>query len=149
MDTVHGGMPSPPYDFCEIAGTYGRYWNDEEGTRELVEVPFTAIAKRFLAERGVARDLAYLARNREMWPIRRAAQRGERVPTAAELVRIFGPRLEPLPRRDASPSAGKVGVWTDGRVIVASERAPDGRLLYVEIDGVRIAGGNIAGLARF
>jgi hypothetical protein len=149
MDTVHGGMPSPPYDFCEIAGTYGRYWNDEEGTRELVEVPFTAIAKRFLAERGVARDLAYLARNREMWPIRRAAQHGERVPTAAELVRIFGPRLEPLPRRDASPSAGKVGVWTDGRVIVASERAPDGRLLYVEIDGVRIAGGNIAGLARF
>ena len=149
MDTVHGGMPSPPYDFCEIAGTYGRYWNDEEGTRELVEVPFSAIGKRFLAERGVARDLAYLARNREMWPIRRAVQRGERAPSAAELVRIFGPRLEPLPGRDASPSPGRVGVWTDGRLIVASERAPDGRLLYVAIKGIRIARSNIAGLARF
>jgi hypothetical protein len=148
MDTVHGGMPSPPYDFCEIAGTYGRYWNDEEGTRELVEIPFTAIGKRFLAERGVARDLAYLARNRDMWPIRRAVQRGERAPSAAELVRIFGPRLEPLPRRDASPSPGRVGIWTDGRLIVASERAPDGRLLYVAIEGIRIARSNIAGLAR-
>jgi hypothetical protein len=148
MDTVHGGMPSPPYDFCEIAGTYGRYWNDEEGTHEVVEVPFTAIGQRFLGERGTARDLAYLARNRDMWPIRRAIQHGARTPSAAELVRIFGPRLEPLARRNGSPLAGRVGIWTDGQLIVASERAPDGRLLYVTIDGVRIPSTNIRGLAR-
>ena len=50
-----GGMPSPPFDVCQISGTYGRYWNDEEGTHELVEVPFTPIARRFLAERATAR----------------------------------------------------------------------------------------------
>jgi hypothetical protein len=148
MDTVHGGMPSPPFDYCEIAGTYGRYWNDEEGTHELVEVPFNALAKRYLDERATARDLAYLVRNKMMWPIRKAVQDGADVPSAASLARIFGSRIEPLARRGAVPSAGMVGVWTGGRLIVASERAPDGRLLFVTMKGTRIGANNIFDLSH-
>lgn len=147
MDTVHGGMPSPPFDYCELAGTYGRYWNDEEGTHELVEVPFNALGARYLDERATARDLAYLVRNKQMWPIRKAIQRGEPVPSAAAIARIFGSRIEPLARRGAAPSPGKVGVWTGGRIIVASERAPDGRLLFVTMTGTRIGANNIRDLS--
>jgi hypothetical protein len=142
-----GGMPSPPFDVCQVSGTYGRYWNDEEGTRELVEVPFTAIGRRYLDERATGRDLAYLVRSKKMHAIRLAIHRGRPAPSAGELVSIFGSRVVPLAgRKDAAPS-GKVGVWTDGRLIVASERTPAGRRLYVTIDALRIGPNNIRDLS--
>ncbi len=142
-----GGMPSPPYDVCEISGTYGRYWNDEEGTHELVEVPFTALGRRFLDERATGRDLAYFLRAKKMTAIRRAIHRGEPTPSAGELARIFGPRVVPLASRDAAAPVGKVGIWTDGRLIVASELAPAGRRLYVTARDVFIGANNIRGLS--
>jgi hypothetical protein len=147
MDTRHGGMPSPPYDFCEIDGTYGRYWNSSDGTHELVELPFNTLAKRYLDERATARDLAYLVRGSKMQRIRRAIHRGEAAPSAAELARLFGPRVVPLAARDGTAPAGKVGVWSDGRLIVASELTPGGRRLYVTVRGVRIGTTNIRDLA--
>jgi hypothetical protein len=83
-----------------------------------------------------------------MWPIRKAVQDGADVPSAASLARIFGSRIEPLARRGAVPSAGMVGVWTGGRLIVASERAPDGRLLFVTMKGTRIGANNIFDLSH-
>jgi hypothetical protein len=142
-----GGMPSPPYDVCEISGTYGRYWNDEEGTHELVEVPFTEIGGRYLDERATARDLAYLLRTKQLMAIRRAIHRGEPAPSAGELARIFGERVVPLASRNAAPPAGKVGVWTNGRLIVASELTPAGRRLYVTARDVFIGATNIRGLS--
>ncbi len=142
-----GGMPSPPFDVCEISGTYGRYWNDEEGTHELVEVPFTPIARRFLAERATARDLAYFVRTKKLHQIRLAIHRGEPAPTAAELAQIFGERVVPLASRAASAPAGKVGVWTNGKLIVASELAPGGRRLYVTVRDVFIGANNIRDLS--
>jgi hypothetical protein len=142
-----GGMPSGPFDVCEISGTYGRYWNDEEGTHELVEVPFTAIGRRFLDERATGRDLAYLLRTKKMMAIRRAIHRGEPAPSADELARIFGPRVVPLASRGAVAPVGKVGVWTDGRLIVASELTPAGRRLYVTARDVFIGANNIRGLS--
>lgn len=142
-----GGMPSPPYDVCEISGTYGRYWNDEEGTHELAEVPFTAIGRRFLDERATGRDLAYFLRTKKMMAIRRAIHRGQPAPSADELARIFGPRVVPLASRGAVAPAGKVGVWTDGRLIVASELTPAGRRLYVTARDVFIGPNNIRGLS--
>jgi hypothetical protein len=142
-----GGMPSPPYDVCEIWGTYGRYWNDEEGTHELVEVPFTALGRRFLDERATGRDLAYLLRTRKMMAIRRAIHRGEPAPSAEELARIFGSRVVPLATRNAVAPVGKVGVWTDGRLIVASELTPAGRRLYVTARDVFIGANNLRGLS--
>jgi hypothetical protein len=142
-----GGMPSPPYDFCEVSGTYGRYWNDEEGPHEVVEVPFTGLGRRYLDERATARDLAYWVRTKKLHRIRLAIHRGETGPSATELARIFGPRLVPLRSRDATAPTGKVGVWTDGKIIVASELTPAGRRLYVTVRGARIGATNIRDLA--
>jgi hypothetical protein len=147
MNGRYGGMPSPPFDYCQLSGMYGRYWNDEEGTHELVEVPFTALGARYLDERATARDLAYLVRNKKMWPIRNAIQRGEPPPSAEAIAHIFGSRIEPLANRGDAPSAKKVGVWTGKRIIVASERAPDGRLLFVTMNGTRIGANNIRDLS--
>jgi hypothetical protein len=141
-----GGTP-PPYDFCEVSGTYGRYWNDEEGTHELVEVPLTAIGRRYLVERATARDLVYFVRTKKLHRIRLAIHRGEQGPSADELARIFGPRVVPLATREGSAPEGKVGVWTDGRIIVASELTPSGRRLYVTVRGARIGATNIRDLA--
>jgi hypothetical protein len=142
-----GGMPSPPFDACQISGTYGRYWNDEEGTHELVEVPFTAIGRRYLDERATARDLAYLVRSKKMHAFRLAIHRGGPAPSAEELVRTFGSRVVPLVSRGGTAPNGKVGVWSDGRLIVASERTPAGRRLYVTIDALRIGANNIRDLS--
>jgi hypothetical protein len=147
LSTQYGGFPTPPYDYCQVSGTYGRYWNDEEGTHELVEVPFTAIGRRYLDERATARDLAYLVRTKKLHRIRLAIHRSEAGRSAHKLARIFGPRVVPLAGRDATPPKGKVGVWTDGRLIVASELTPAGRRLYVSVRGVRIGATNIRDLA--
>jgi len=142
-----GGMPSPPFDVCEVTGLYGRYWNDEEGTHELVEVPFTPIGRKYLVERGVARDLAYFVRTKRMHRIRLAIHRGESGPSAAELARIFGDRVAPLANREATAPLGKIGVWTDGKLIVASEVTPGGRRLYVTLRDVFIGANNIRDLS--
>jgi hypothetical protein len=142
-----GGMPSPPFDVCQISGTYGRYWNDEEGTHELVEVPFTAIGRRLLDERATARDLAYLVRSKKMHAIRLAIHRGGPAPPANELARIFGSRIVSLTGRGSTAPNGEVGVWSDGKLIVASEQTPAGRRLYVTIDALRIGPNNIRDLS--
>lgn len=142
-----GGMPSPPFDVCQISGTYGRYWNDEEGTHELVEVPFTAIGRRLLDERATARDLAYLVRSKKMHELRLAIHRGEPAPPANELARIFGSRIVPLTSREGAAPNGKVGVWSDGKLIVATEQTPAGRRLYVTIDALRIGPNDIRDLS--
>ena len=142
-----GGMPSPPFDVCQISGTYGRYWNDEEGTHELVEVPFTAIGRRLLDERATARDLAYLVRSKKMHQLRLAIHRGEPAPPASELARIFGSRIVPLTSREGIAPNGKVGVWSDGKLIVATEQTPAGRRLFVTIDALRIGPNDIRDLS--
>jgi len=147
MDTAHGGMPSPPFDACEVSGTYGRYWNDEEGTHELVEVAFTAVGRRYLDERATARDLAYLVRSKKMHAIRLAVHRGRPAPSAEELARILGSRVIPLASRNGTAPNRKVGVWTGGRLIVASELTPAGRRLYVTIDALRIGPNDIRDLS--
>jgi hypothetical protein len=82
-----------------------------------------------------------------MHAIRLAIHRGRPAPSADELVRIFGSRVIPLANRDASAPNGKVGVWTDGKLIVASQLTPGGRRLYVTIDALRIGPNNLRELA--
>jgi hypothetical protein len=147
LDTIHGGMPSPPFDVCEVSGTYGSYWNDEEGPRELVEAPFTAIGRRYFDERATARDLAYFVRTRKMWAIRKAIHRGEPAPGPDQLARRFGDRVVPLASRDDAAPLGKIGVWTEGDAIVASEMTPGGRRLFVTVQATRIGANNIRDLS--
>jgi hypothetical protein len=148
MDARFGGFPRPPFDFCEISGFYGRYWDDEQGTRELVEIAFTPVGRRYLDERATARDLGYFVRTRKLERIRKAVHRGERGPTAEEIARLFGSRVVALPSRGAAPPSGKLGVWTDGKSIVAKERAVNGRLLFVTVNGVFIGYNNLRNLAH-
>jgi hypothetical protein len=148
MEARFGGFPRPPFDYCEITGFYGRYWDDEQGTRELVEVAFTRAGRRYLDERATARDLGYFVRTRKLERIRKAVHRGERGPTAEEIARLFGSRVVALPGRRSAPPSGKLGVWTDGRSIVARERAFDGRLLFVTVNGVSIGYNNLRNLAH-
>jgi hypothetical protein len=49
-------------------------------------------------------------------------------------------------RTDIPPS-GKVGVWSDGKLIVASELTPGGRRLFVTVRGMRIGANNIRHLS--
>jgi hypothetical protein len=147
LSTRFGGFPSPPYDYCQVSGTYGRYWNDEEGTHELVEVPFTPVGRRYLDERATARDLGYFVRTKQLHRIRLAMHRGEAAPSAAELVRRFGPRLVALASRNDTPPVGKIGVWSDGTLIVASELTPGGRRLYVTLRGALVGANNLRDLA--
>ena len=132
---------------ADVAGYSRLMGADEEGTHELVEVPFTALGRRFLDERATGRDLAYFLRTRKMMAIRRAIHRGEPAPSGAELARIFGPRVVPLASRNAATATGKVGVWTNGKLIVASELTPAGRRLYVTARDVFIGPNNIRGLS--
>jgi hypothetical protein len=146
-ESVRGGHASRPFDYCEVGGTYGRYWNSADGPHELVEVPFTALGRRYLDERAAARDLAYFVRTKQLHRIRLAIHRSEQGPSANELARIFGPRVVPLASRAGTVPKGKIGVWTDGKIIVASELTPGGRRLYVTVRGVLIGANNIRDLA--
>jgi hypothetical protein len=141
------GMPTPPYDFCEVSGTYGRYWNDEEGPHEVVEVPFNALAKRYFDERATARDLAYFVRTKKLMRIRKSVHRGEAAPSAGDLARLFGERVVPVQRRDGTALKGTIGVWSDRKEIIVSELTPSGRRLYVTVRDVFVGATNIRDLA--
>ena len=82
-----------------------------------------------------------------MMAIRRAIHRGEPAPSADELARTFGQRVVPLASKNAVAPVGDVGVWTNGRLIVASELTPEGRRLYVTARDVFIGANNIRGLS--
>jgi hypothetical protein len=49
--------------------------------------------------------------------------------------------------RGGTAPNGKVGVWSDGKLIVASELTPGGRRLYVTIDALRIGANDIRDLS--
>ena len=82
-----------------------------------------------------------------MHAIRLAIHRGEPAPSANELARIFGLRIVPLTSRGGTAPNGKVGVWSDGKLIVASEQTPAGRRLYVTINALRIGPNDIRDLS--
>jgi hypothetical protein len=121
---------SAPFDGCTATGTYGHSWNDARGTPDLVEIPLTLRGRRFLAERAVARDIAWLARARIFRDIRYAQQ----PLSTADVAHRLGSHVEPLASPNATPPTGKLGIWLgDARHIVLVERATTGRRLYLEL----------------
>jgi hypothetical protein len=130
---------APPFDFCETNGIgEPQHWQEAGPPRELVEVPLTLLGRRYLDERAAARDLAFFIRA----PNLRAAR------SAPEIARRLGDRVVPLPNRDGSAGAGRVGVWSAGDTIVVSEKTREGRRLYVTIRGKTIGATNVRGLAE-
>jgi hypothetical protein len=122
-----GGAPSPPFDFCETGGMYGRAWNISLGTHELVEVPFTAIGRRYLDERAAARDLAHFVRSRMVQQIRLSPR--PRPPLEA-LTRKYPGRVVELRGAEAVPQLGTIGFWVGSKAIFFSASTPSGRWLF-------------------
>jgi hypothetical protein len=61
----------PPWDGCEIQGEYGHRWPDRFGSHSAVELPFTAVGRRWFSDRAAARDLALFVRSRRMHELRK------------------------------------------------------------------------------
>lgn len=134
---------STPFDGCDIQGTYGHRWRDGRGTHSLVEVPLTERGRRYFADRATARDLALFVRSRTTKKLRTLT--GQRL--VAALRRTYGDRVVLLPRADALPPPGLVGVHASGTRTVFSERSSTGNRLYVVLEQGKIVDDNVRGLA--
>ena len=136
------GVPTP-FDGCDIQGTYGHRWRDGRGTHSLIEVPLTERGRRYFADRATARDLALFVRSRTTRELRTLT--GRRL--VAALRRAYGDRVVVLPRADALPPPGLVGVHASGGRTVFSERSSTGNRLYVVLEQGKIVDDNVRGLA--
>ena len=136
------GVPTP-FDGCDIQGIYGHRWRDGRGTHSLVEVPLTERGRRYFADRATARDLALFVRSRTTKKLRTLT--GRRL--VAALRRAYGDRVVVLPRANALPPAGLVGVHVSGGRTVFSERSGTGNRLYVLLEQGKIVDENVRGLA--
>jgi hypothetical protein len=136
---------APPFDYCEASGiTEAQHWREAGQPRELVEVAFTQLGRRYLDERAAARDLSLFVRSPQIRRIREALGRGELPPSAGAIARLFQSRV--VAGRSLRP--GAVGVSSDGRAIVVTELAPDTRRYSITLRGKRIAATNVRGLAE-
>jgi len=133
----------PPFDGCDIQGTYGHRWRDGRGAHSLVEVPFTDRGRAYFADRAAARDLALFVRSRRTHKLRTLT--GARL--TAALRRAYGTRVVVLPTRTATAPAGVVGVHVDGARTVFSEQSTTGNRLYVVVENGKIVDQNLRGLA--
>lgn len=133
----------PPFDGCDIQGTYGHRWRDQYGTHSLVEIPFTDRGRRYFADRGAARDLALFVRSRTTKDLRKLT--GPRL--IAELRREYGDRITVLASGERTAPVGQVGVYVEGSRTVFSERSSTGDRLYVVLENSKIVDENVRGLA--
>jgi hypothetical protein len=139
----YGGRTAP-FDGCTATGRYGHTWNDARGTHDLVEVPLTAKARRYFAERATARDIAWLSRVRVFKPIRYA----QRPFTSESAAAYLADRVDALRGPADTPPAGRLGIWLGrDRRIVLVERAPTGRRFYLELRRGIIYRTNLIGFA--
>jgi hypothetical protein len=133
----------PPFDGCEIQGSYGHRWRDQYGTHSPVEIAFNQRAQRYFEDRAAARDLALLVRSMQMQQLRRQTGAALR----RQLVHHYGAALSFLTAHDARPPAGRVGVWIQGSTTVFSETSSVGVRFYVQLEDGKITRENVRGLA--
>ena len=88
-------------------------------------------------------------RSPEVAAIRRALKAGGDAPASAEIAARFATsRVRALRSPTQRTPVGVIGVWSDADdVIEVSERAADGRQLFVRLRGGRLAGHNLHSLA--
>lgn len=142
----HGAV-TPPFDACTATGLYGRRWNDARGMHDALEIPLTALGRRFFAERAAARDLSLFMRTPQIREIRQAMILKAGIPGAAEIARRFPSRVVPLSERTGTPPRPNIGVWSDGKDrIVAAKLAEDGRRMFVTLESGRFGPHNLARL---
>jgi hypothetical protein len=137
------GYIKPPFDGCEISGSYGHRWHDQWGTHSPIEVPLTPRGQRYFDNRAAARDLALFVRSREMHQLRKL--HGPAL--VAALRKHYGTHVTILDSQTATAAPNTVGVWTAGARTIISERSSAGGRFYVEIDNGKITKENVRGLA--
>jgi hypothetical protein len=131
----------PPFDTCFVEDDFGHRWSTLADARWPVNVPLTAAGRRWAAEYPNVIDLHHLGNTARFKNVLRAVP----PPTSDAVVRLLGPRAQPLAREDDVPAPGRVGFWTDGRArIVLSERTPLGRRLFIAYEHGRPAPNNLA-----
>jgi hypothetical protein len=146
---LQGEPLAPPFDYCETSGiAEAQHWQEAGQPRELVEVAFTPLGRRYLDERAAARDASLFVRTPEILRIRGAVARGETAPSATAIARLFGSRVLALGSRDEKIGPGRIGVSVNGEAIVVSEITPKGRRLYIKVRGRSVAATNVRGLAE-
>jgi hypothetical protein len=134
VDLVGGGgsmLPNevpPPYEGCEINGSYGRRWNDAFGTRALVEIPLSEVGRHFFNDRAAARDLAFFVRSKRVQRIRLSPSPR---PGLEALARRYPHRVVGLQREDQFAPEDKIGFWIGSGTIRFTTTSSTGRRLFV------------------
>jgi hypothetical protein len=138
---VHGFKP--PFDGCELQGSYGHRWRDQYGTHSAVEVALTPRAHRYFANRAAARDLALFVRSRKTQQIRKNIGPD----LIAALRREYGSAVVVLTSKNATAPVGAVGVWASGSRTIFSEKSTVGVRFFVELENGKIVKESVRGLA--
>jgi hypothetical protein len=133
----------PPFDGCELQGSYGHRWRDQYGTHSAVEIALTPRARRYFANRAAARDLALFVRSRKTQQIRRSLG----AELIAALRREYGTAVVVLASKSETAPVGAVGVWASGSRTVFSERSSAGVRFFVELENGKIVKESVRGLA--
>jgi hypothetical protein len=150
--TTRGGGPSlvdAPFDGCEVQGSFGRRWNDPRGVRSPVEIPLTSTGRHYFDRRAAARDLALFVRSPRIAKLRRLLRQNHTasLPRAADITSGLPNRVIALPEAGGRPDGEQIGLWTDGRRLIAA-RSVGGNRLFIEIENGRIARDNLDRLTR-
>jgi len=114
-----------PFDGCEIQGSAGHLWPDKNHSHSAVEVPFTAVGRRYFADRAAARDLALFVRTGRVQRIRHEAPAKAR----HDLYAIYGRRA--------------IRISVNGLDLTFSERSPTGKVFTVVVRRGRIVRKNV------
>jgi hypothetical protein len=118
----------PPYDGCEVSGSYGHRWNDAFGTRAVVEIPLTAEGRHFFNDRATARDLAFFVRSGRVQRIRLSA---DPRPGLEAFVHRFPKRVLELSSAAATAPEHTIGFRIGDRAITFTATSSTGRRFFV------------------
>lgn len=133
------GIPTP-FDGCQLEGMYGHRWPDRLHSHSVVEVAFTARAKKYFADHAAAKDLAgFLRRIREIRYLSDDALQ-------AVLSRRFGTTIKHLPSTTSSLPPERIGYFDSAGGATFVEYSTTGRRFYVTIEKGKISSENVRGL---
>jgi hypothetical protein len=118
----------PPYEGCEISGSYGRRWNDAFGTRALVEIPLNEAGRHFFNDRAAARDLAFFVRSKRVQQIRLSPSPR---PGLEALARRYPHRVVELQREGQFAPEDKIGFWVGQGTIRFTTTSSTGSRFFV------------------
>jgi hypothetical protein len=137
------GIPKP-FDGCVLVGTYDFRWPDRLHSHHLVEVAFTAHAKRYFADRAAALDLAGFVRSDRTREIRRLSGKA----LDAAISRDFRTLVTHLPSSTSSLPPEQIGYFDSAGGATFIEYSTTGRRFYVTLKKGKTVSENVRELER-